>query len=487
MTNEPVNYQRQTAQLQPESAAQRKNAGDSNRAKDKPKLERGLSNRNIQLIALGGAIGTGLFMGSGKSIHLAGPSILLVYAIIGLMLFLIMRAMGEVLLHDLSYKSFQDFAGHLLGPFAGYLTGWSYWVLWVLIAIGDMVVVTGYFDFWIQNTAISAGCTVALLIALLISNLLTVKLFGEIEFWFALIKIIAILALILVGGIMVATGFTGSNGIQASFTYLWSHDGFFPTGALGFLAAFPIAIYSFIGTELIGTTAAETQNPERTIPRAINAVPLRIVVFYVLSLAIIMSITPWDLIDPEQSPFVNVFNLAGLVAAASVMNFVVLTSASSSANSGIYSSSRMLYGLGLTHHASHKFGRLGKHKVPSRALMLSGGLIFLFLPLLWLGGSVMSAFTLVTDAASTLILGIWAMIVLAYIKYRKQFPQAHAQSTYKMPGAAWTPYLCLGFIIFIAALLAIDPNTRLAFLLTPVWFMILGVTWLFRKNANSAQ
>ncbi|XCB29872.1 amino acid permease [Arcanobacterium hippocoleae] len=192
----------------------------------KEKLERGLSNRNIQLIALGGAIGTGLFMGSGRSIHLAGPAILLVYAIIGLMLFLIMRAMGEVLLHDLSYKSFQDFTGHLLGPFAGYLTGWSYWVLWVIIAIGDMVVVTGYFDFWIKNTAISALCTVVLLLALLISNLLTVKLFGEIEFWFALIKIIAILALIGVGGVMVATGFTGSNGIEASFTYLWTHDGF---------------------------------------------------------------------------------------------------------------------------------------------------------------------------------------------------------------------------------------------------------------------
>ncbi|MDR6938596.1 amino acid permease [Arcanobacterium hippocoleae] len=451
----------------------------------KQKLERGLSNRNIQLIALGGAIGTGLFMGSGKSIHLAGPSILLVYAIIGIVIFLIMRAMGEVLLHNLSYKSFQDFAGHLLGPFAGFLTGWSYWVLWVLIAIGDMVVVTGYFDFWIQNTTISAICTVALLIALLISNLLTVKLFGEIEFWFALIKIVAILALILVGGAMVATGFAGSNGVAASFTYLWSHGGFFPTGATGFLAAFPIAIYSFIGTELIGTTAAETQDPQTTIPRAINAVPMRIVFFYVLSLAIIMSITPWDQIDPQQSPFVNVFNLAGLVAAASVMNFVVLTSASSSANSGIYSSSRMLYALGLTRLASRKFGRLGKHRVPSRALALSGGLIFLFVPLLWLGGSVMDAFALVMDAASTLILGIWALIVLAYLKYRKVYPQAHAASSYKMPGSSWTPYLCLAFIIFIGALLTIDPNTRAAFLLTPIWFMILGVAWMFRKNADT--
>ncbi|XCB31074.1 amino acid permease [Arcanobacterium hippocoleae] len=246
-----------------------------------------------------------------------------------------------------------------------------------------------------------------------------------------------------------------------------------------------MAIYSFIGTELIGTTAAETQNPQTTIPRAINAVPMRIVVFYVFSLAIIMSITPWDVINPEASPFVTVFNMAGLLAAASVMNFVVLTSAASSSNSGIYSSSRMLYGLGLTHHASRSFGRLGKRHVPSRALALSGGLIFLFLPLLWIGGSVMDAFILVMDAASTLILGIWALIVLAYIKYRKQFPQAHAASAYKMPGSAWTPYLCLAFIIFIAALLAIDPDTRAAFLLTPVWFMILGIAWMFRKNADT--
>ncbi len=177
-------------------------------------LQRNLSNRHIQLIALGGAIGTGLFMGSGKTIHLAGPSIMVVYMVIGTFMYFVMRAMGEMLLHNLKYKSFMDFSHDLIGPWAGYFAGWTYWVLWVVIAIGDMVVVTGYFDFWIKNIYVSMVCTVVLLTLLLITNLLTVRLFGEIEFWFAIIKIVAIVALILVGTGMIIGGFT-SEGTRA--------------------------------------------------------------------------------------------------------------------------------------------------------------------------------------------------------------------------------------------------------------------------------
>lgn len=266
---------------------------------DEDHLKRNLSNRHIQLIALGGAIGTGLFMGSGKTIHIAGPSIMVVYVVLGTIMFFVLRAMGEILLHNLRYKSFMDFSHDLVGPWAGYFAGWTYWAIWVIIAVGDMIVVTGYFDHWIHNMYVSMVCTVVLLAALLVSNLLTVRLFGEIEFWFAIIKIVAIVVLILVGVGMVVTGFKAPNGTQASFAHLWSHGGIFPLGAGGFLAAFPAAIYSFIGSELIGTTAAETHDPYRTIPKAINAVPVRIMIFYVLALAVIMAITPWDRVDPE--------------------------------------------------------------------------------------------------------------------------------------------------------------------------------------------
>ena len=452
-----------------------------------PRLQRGLTNRNIQLIALGGAIGTGLFMGSGSTIHEAGPSLLLVYIVIGLFMLIIMRAMGEVLLHDLRYKSFQDFAEHLIGPWAGFVTGWTYWFLWVVIAIGDMIVVTGYFDFWIHNMTISATCTVVLLLALVISNLLTVKLFGEIEFWFAIIKVVAIIALIVVGLVMIATGFTGQNGVAASVTYLWDHGGFFPTGANGFFAAFSIAIYSFIGTELIGTTAAETHDPQRTVPKAINAVPVRIMLFYVLALGVMMSITPWDMVDPHQSPFVAIFVMAGLGPAAAIMNFVVLTSAASSTNSGIFSSSRMMFGLAQSNQASPRFAVLSKHHVPARSLIVVGVLTALFLPILWVGGSVLDGFTLISSVASTLILAIWALILVAYIRYYRTHREAHRQASFKLRGASWAPFVALVFILAMCVVLVAYPSTRLAFLLTPVWFVVLAIAWHIHRKRVAAQ
>lgn len=450
-------------------------------------LRRNLANRHIQLIALGGAIGTGLFMGSGKTIHLAGPSIMVVYIVIGTFMYFVMRAMGELLLHNLKYKSFMDFAHDLIGPWAGYFAGWTYWVLWVVIAIGDMVVVTGYFDFWIKNTHVSMICTIVLLSLLLITNLLTVKLFGEIEFWFAIIKIVAIVALILVGAGMIAFGFTSDDGTRASLTHIWDHGGVFPNGATGFLAAFQIAIYSFIGTELIGTTAAETKDPYTTIPKAINAVPVRIIIFYVFALAVIMSITPWDKVDPEMSPFVNVFNLVGLVAAAGVMNFVVLTSASSSANSGIFSSSRMLFGLADQKLAPTTFAKLSSRSVPARSLLLSGGLVFLFVPLLLVGGTVMEGFTLVSSVAATLILFMWSLIMVAYIRYYRNHREAHQKAAYRLPGAAWVPYLVLGFFVFMVGVLCMEPDTRIPLLLTPVWFVILAIGWQIEKKRGSVR
>ena len=451
-------------------------------------LRRNLTNRHIQLIALGGAIGTGLFMGSGKTIHIAGPSIMVVYAILGLVMFMVLRAMGEMLLYNLRYKSFMDFTHDLVGPWAGYFAGWTYWVLWVIIAVADMIVVTGYFDHWIHNIHISMICTVVLLAALLVSNLLTVKLFGEIEFWFAIIKIAAIVVLILVGTGMVLGGFTNPNdGTVASFSHLWDHGGLFPTGMRGFLAAFPIAIYSFIGSELIGTTAAETHDPHKTIPKAINAVPIRIMIFYVLALAVIMSITPWDQVDPTQSPFVNVFSLVGLVAAASVMNFVVLTSASSSSNSGIYSSSRMLYGLAVQNEAHPTFAHLSTHHVPSKALMLSGGIGFLFVPVLLIGGSVMEGFTFIADVSAMLILFMWSLIMVAYIRYYRNHRAEHEKSHFKLPFPQVTPWIVLAFFGFVVVTIIMDPDQRLKLALTSVWFVMLAIGWQVQKRRRGVR
>lgn len=272
-------------------------------------LKRSLSNRHLQLIAIGGAIGTGLFMGSGKTISLAGPSILIIYMIIGFMVFLVMRALGELLLSNLKYKSFIDFSTDLIGPWAGYFVGWTYWLCWITIGIADLSAIIYYLQFFNGGMPFTPGegvmISVAAIVFIMGLNLVTVKLFGELEFWFALIKIIAIVVLIAVGLWMIFTGFTSTTGEIASFSHLWSHGGMFPTGVTGFLAGFQIAIFAFVGVELVGTTAAETKDPEKNLPKAVNSIPIRIIIFYVLSLVIVMSVTPWNVIDPAVSPFVN--------------------------------------------------------------------------------------------------------------------------------------------------------------------------------------
>lgn len=460
---------------------------DPDRAPAGEHLERSLTNRHIQLIAIGGAIGTGLFMGSGKTISVAGPSLLIVYLIIGVMLFFVMRAMGEILLHNLDYKSFQDFAHDLIGPWAGFFAGWTYWILWVVTATAELIVIIGYFDFWIGNMHLSMICGALLLLALVGSNLLTVKLFGEIEFWFALIKIIAIIVLIVAGIWMIVTGFVATDGTPASITYLWDRNGVFPNGLNGFLQAFQIAIFAFIGIELIGTTAAETADPHKTLPKAINAIPVRIVVFYVLSLAVIMSVTPWDHVNPEVSPFVNLFTLVGLTAAAGIMNFVVLTSASSSSNSGIFSTSRMLYGLAQSKHAPKSLGELSSRKVPAKALIVSVILVCSAFPLLAIGGNVLKAFELVSTVAAVLILFMWSIIMVSYIQYRKRFPEAHAKAAFRMPGASFMPWVVLAFFGFVTFVLGWSKETRTALVLTPLWFIGLGIVWMIKKKSTPSE
>ncbi len=338
---------------------------------EEPHLARNLSNRHLQLIAIGGAIGTGLFMGSGKTISLAGPSILLVYAVIGFMLFFVMRALGEILLSNLEYRSFADFAGDYLGPWAQFFTGWTYWLCWIVTGVADVVAVSGYVSFWFPELALWIPALGLIFFTLLALNLPTVRNFGEIEFWFALIKIVAIVGLIIAGVYMLSTGFTLPNGSQASVAHLWNHGGFFPNGFLGFVAGFQIAVFAFVGIELVGTAAAETKDPVRNLPKAINSIPIRVVLFYLGALFVIITVIPWDQVDPSSSPFVAMFSLAGLGIAAHVVNFVVLTSATSSANSGIYSTSRMIYGLATSKLAPKAFGKLNKRKVPVNALFFS--------------------------------------------------------------------------------------------------------------------
>ena len=443
------------------------------------RLQRSLSNRHIQLIAIGGAIGTGLFMGSGKTIGVAGPGIILVYSLIGIMLFFVMRAMGELLLHNLQYKSFQDFAADLLGPWAAFFSGWTYWLCWVVTGMADIVAVSNYWRFWVPSKAWSIVLAVGTLIGLFLLNMLTVRLFGELEFWFALVKVIAIIVLIVLAAVLLVVRFTEPGGGRASIANLWAHGGFFPTGPDGFLAGFQIAVFAYVGIELVGTAAAETRDPVRTLPRAINAVPVRVLVFYVAALTAIMCVTPWNGLDPAQSPFVTMFRLAGFGGAAAVMNFVVITAAASGANSGLYSTSRMLYGLAHKGMAPASFGRLTRNGVPSWGLFVTVVLVGSSL-LLTLSQSIMEAFTLVTTVSAVLFIFIWGLILVSYLVHRHRFPRAHAASPYRMPAGRLMSWLVLAF--FIIYVLTRQRDTLMALAVTPVWFIGLAVAWLLARG-----
>ncbi|WP_234551819.1 D-serine/D-alanine/glycine transporter [Rhodococcus qingshengii] len=453
-----------------------------------PHLSRQLSNRHIQLIAIGGAIGTGLFMGSGKTISLAGPSVIFVYMIIGFMLFFVMRAMGELLLSNMAYKSFSDFAADLLGPWAGFFTGWTYWFCWIVTGIADVIAISGYFKYWWPGLAawIPALLTIA---ALLLLNLPTVRAFGETEFWFALIKIIAIVSLIVVGIVMVVSGFTAPNGATSGIDNLWNDGGMFPTGFMGFVAGFQIAVFAFVGIELVGTTAAEAKDPEKNLPKAINSIPIRVLLFYVVALTVIIAVTPWREISADKSPFVAMFTLAGLGIAASVINFVVLTSAASSANSGIYSTSRMVFGLAQEGDAPRALGKLNSRKVPANALMFSCIFLLASLILLFSGDSVIEAFTVVTTISALLFMFVWTIILASYMVYRKRRPHLHEASKFKMPGGIVMCWVVLAFFVFILWALTTQDDTLQALLVTPIWFVVLGIAWAIirRRPAHRAR
>lgn len=403
-------------------------------------LKRGLGARHIQMIALGGAIGTGLFMGAGRNIAVAGTSILVIYVLVGFFTYMVMRAMGELLLTRHDFRSFADFVGEYLGPQASFYLGWTYWLSWVVTCIADVVVCGSYMQYWFPE--LSAWMPALSMLAILfLLNLLSVKMFGEAEFWFALIKVITIIALIGTGGWMIATGWTSPDGVTASLSHLTDPTAFMPHGITGFFAGFQIAIFSFTGIELLGTMTAET------------------------------------------SPFVTLFAKAGLPAAAAVINFVALTSAMSSANSGVFSSTRMLYGLSVEKHAHWQFRILSRStRIPVRSLLFSCFCMLIGTLLLFLVPNVMTLFTIVSTLAAIMVVFSWGMILVAYLVYRRQRPDLHAGSIFKMPAGVVMSWVSLLFFAFAIFIMIFDPDTLLALLASPLWFIALWGFWKLKQR-----
>lgn len=440
-------------------------------------LNRGLTNRHIQLMSIGGAIGTGLFMGAGKAIHISGPSIILIYSFTGLMLFFVMRAMGEILLSNLQYKSFLDFSSILLGPSIGFLIGWTYWLCWVITCTADIVAICNYASFWWPHIhgLFPATLAICCLVGL---NLADVKFFGEVEFWFALIKILTIFCIVIITLYIVYNKLV----IDSSFLNIWNNGNIAPNGLNGFFQGFQLAIFSFVGIELAGTAAAEVEKPKKVLPKAINSIPIRIIFCYVFSLVSIIAITPWYKVTPDHSPFVYMFMTIGLPMGATIVNFTVLLSALSSANSGVFSASRMLFGLAQLKIAPGFLGKLAKHKVPVNALVVSCLCLFLTYLSIHYIPNIMNAFMLITSFADILFILVWSIILLSYVAYRKKFTKLHRESEYKLPGGLITCFIALLFFIFMLVLVGLNANMRTALIIAPIWIILLKLIYYFTKH-----
>jgi len=440
-------------------------------------LKRGLSNRHVQLIAIGGTIGTGLFLGSGKAIQLAGPSIIFAYLIVGLAIFFVMRALGELLLSKAGYQSFTDIAEDYLGPRAAFVTGWTYWFCWIMTAMADVIAVGVYVQYWFDIPQWIPA--IICLIILLGFNLLTVKLFGELEFWFALIKVITILALIGIGVILLVMGFKTDAG-TVTIQNLWEHGGLFPNGISGFLLSFQMVVFAYVGVELVGVSAAETSNPEKNIPSAINKIPLRILFFYVGAIVILLCVNPWTELNAAESPFVKTFSLVGIPIAAGIINFVVLTSAASACNSGMFSTSRILFNLGKNDQAPLRFAKLNKNHVPSSALWVSvlvlsvGALLSKLIP--------EQAFGIVTTISAICFIWVWGVILICHLRYKKTRPQLQARSKFKAPFTPFINYAVLTLFAMILIIMLVAEETRPALLLTPIWFILLFTLYSNRRK-----
>lgn len=441
-------------------------------------LNRGLKNRHVQLIAIGGAIGTGLFLGSGHSIALTGPAILFAYIITGIICFLMMRALGELLLSNTEYHTFIEFVQDYMGEKTAFVTGWTYWFCWISVAMADITAVGIYVKYWFPSIEAWIPSLVTLII-LLLMNLVTVKLFGEMEFWFACIKVVAIIALIVLGLYFILTGQPTSAGV-ASFSNLWSHGGWFPKGMDGFIQSFQMVVFAFAGIELVGLTAGETENPEKVIPKSINSIPVRIILFYVGALGVIMSIFPWDSVNPDRSPFVEVFLAVGIVGAASMVNFVVLTSAASACNSGVFSTSRLLYSLAKRNHAPGILDILTSKQVPANALFLSVLVICLVVALQYVVAE--GVFVIISSVSTFCFLYIWGIITICHMKFIRKRPDLAAKSVFKMPLFPFLNYLVLAFFAFVIVTLAFNPATRVALFVTPVWFIMLLLIYQLKKE-----
>jgi L-asparagine permease len=434
---------------------------------------KGLKPRQLQMIAIGGAIGTGLFMGAGGRLNTAGPGLFIVYAVCGVFVFFILRALGELVLHRPSSGSFVSYAREFLGEKAAYVAGWMYFFNWACTAIVDVTAIALYMHYWGAFEAIPQWtiALIALLIVLTV-NMISVKVFGEMEFWAALIKVIALVSFLVIGIVFLAGRFD-VNGQSTGVSVITDNGGILPTGLLQLVVVTSGVIFAYAAVELVGTAAGETENPAKVMPKAINSVVFRIAVFYVGSLILLGLLLPYTAYKQGESPFVTFFSSIGVPAAGDIMNFVVLTAAMSSLNAGLYSTGRILRSMAMNGSAPEFTAKMTRNGVPFAGIALTAGftvigvLLNLVVP--------EEAFNIALDLSALGIIASWATIVICQIQlYRWSKKGILNRPSFQLWGTPYTSYATLVFLGAVTALMCYENYWNLVAMLVIVPALIVG-------------
>lgn len=440
--------------------------------------QHGLKHRHLHFIALGSAIGTGLFYGSAGAIQAAGPSVLVVYLLAGAVVYFMLRALGEMAVRHPITGSFAGYARMFMGGWAGYITGWMFAFEMVIVALADLTAIGVYMRFWFPDVSQWVWVAATLLIVGG-ANLATVKAFGELEFAFTIIKVGAVLAMIAGGLAVLAFGLSDAH--TTGPVNLVNDGGFFPNGPTGMIASFILVLFAFGGTEIIGVAGSAAQHPEKSVPKAINTVPMRILLFYVLAIAVILMITPWRDITGEQSPFVQIFNTLGVSWAAGLLNFVVITAALSAINADLFGAGRVITGLAHQKHAP-KFMSKVVRGVPVMttiiliATMIIGTILNALLP--------ENVFEVIASLATFATVFVWLMILLAHLYSRRGMStQDVANLKYKVPFWPYVQYLSIAFILMTFGIMVWQEEYRIS-LVVGVAFIAIMTAVYFLTNRH---
>lgn len=464
---------------------------------EKVHSSRNLQSRHIQFIALGGIIGTGLFLGAGNAITSAGPSAILAYLLVGTISFLVARQLGEMSANEPVAGSSAHFAYAYWGKFPGFLAGWNYWLEYVLSGMAELTAVAACAQYWFPGTPTWVFALI-FFVLINITNLVTAKMYGEIEFWFSSVKIIAIIAIILIGGYIL---FFDPNLIAgASIKNLWQaatvgphagdrmFGGFFSCGAMGFALTFAMAIFAFDGLELIGLSAAETKNPEKAIPKAVNQVMLYILILYIGAFVVLLSLFHWSSLSVKDNPFEMVFDKLGFKYAASALNFIVLTAALSVYSSCIYSNGRMLYGLALKKNAPKILSKTNKKGIPTYAIVLSGILTFLVVPLNYFIPNWTNAFKIIVNFSVIGSIINWSIMSIAHLKFKKNKKLKHCETIFRSPLYPYSNYIALAFLAFVVIIMATPQCGMLKQAIAlPIWILIVYIGYKISKREKNQQ